>query len=78
MEPLDVAMSRLNKKAANKESSKSGQSRAKTVLLANKKEAMQSMPEVNPSEPSNLERIFHAKKEQSIPTISVTSGKASI
>ena len=71
-------MNRLNKKVANKELSGRGQSRAKTVLLANKNEAMKSMPEVNFSEPSNLERIFHTEKEQSIPTISVTSGKASI
>ena len=50
----------------------SGQSRAKGPFT-NKNE---DLPEVRPNEHSDLGRLFYAAKENSIPSISVTTGKA--
>ena len=65
-------MHRINKKKVNIDSITSGQSRANGPVT-NKNE---SLPGVSPSEHSDLARLFNIRKENSTPSISVTTGKA--
>ena len=65
-------MHSINKKEVNIESITSGQSRANGPVT-NKNE---SLPGVSPSEHSDLARLFNIRKENSTPSISVTTGKA--
>ena len=73
IEPLDIAMHRINKKEVNIDFTTSGQSRANGPVT-NK---IESLPWVSPSKHSDLARLFDTRKENSIPSISVTTGKAS-
>ena len=66
-------MYRINKKKVNIDSTTSGQSRANGPVT----DKNESLPEVSPSEHSDLARLFDTRKENSIPSISVTTGKAS-
>ena len=65
-------MYRINKKGVDIDPTASGQSRANGPFT-NKNE---SLPEVSPDEHSDLGRLFYTAKEHSIPSISVTTGKA--
>ena len=63
-------MHRINKKEVNIDSITSGQSRANGPVI-NKNESLQG---VSPSEHSDLARLFDTRKENSIPSVSVTTG----
>ena len=65
-------MYRINKKGVDIDPTASGQSKAKGPFI-NKNEGL---PEVSPDEHSDLGRLFYTAKEHSIPSISVTTGKA--
>ena len=60
------------KKRMDIDPSTSGQSRANGPFTSKN----ECLPEVNPDEHSDSGRLFYTAKEHSIPSISVTTGKA--
>lgn len=65
-------MHRINKKGMDIDLTTNGQSRANGPFTSKN----ECLPEASPDEQSDLAQLFDTGKEHSIPSISVTTGKA--